>query len=63
MSENNSKKELKVGLRRRYLLLGSTSLVAASALASTALPRAADAATPDALPEPDRPFKGKMGAR
>src|SRR5262245_42442930 len=44
--------------RRR--LLGSTSLLAASALASTALPRAEEAATPEVLPPPEPPFKGKM---
>jgi arylsulfatase len=48
------------GVKRRDLLLSSTSLVAASALA-TALPPAAEAATPDVLPEPEPPFKGKIG--
>ena len=44
--------------RRR--LLGSTSLLAASAIASTALPRAADAATSPVLPQPEPPFQGKI---
>jgi arylsulfatase len=48
------------GIKRRDLLLRSTSLVAASALA-TALPQATDAATPDVLPELEPPFKGKIG--
>jgi arylsulfatase len=55
-SANNS-----TGLHRRSLFLGTTSLVAASALASTVRPGAADAATPDALPQPDAPFKGTIG--
>jgi arylsulfatase len=68
VSEDNPKKELKVGpssesimIKRRQLLLGSTSLVAASTLASTSLPRLAKAASPDVLPEPEPPFKGKIG--
>ena len=60
MSDDNSNKK-PAGLRRRSLLLGTTSLVAASALASTAGPRSADAASPEMLPEPDAPFKGKIG--
>jgi arylsulfatase len=68
MSDNSSSKKPdsrslaeKMGIRRRHLLLGTTSLVAASALASTALPRPADAATSDVLPDPEPPFKGKIG--
>src|SRR5262249_50242790 len=48
-------------IRRRHLLLGTTSLVAASALASTALPRPADATTSNVLPDPEPPFTGKIG--
>ena len=48
------------GVKRRDLLLSSTSLVAASALA-TALPQDAQAATPDVLPESEPSFKGKIG--
>jgi hypothetical protein len=44
--------------RRR--LLGSTSLLAASAIASTTLPRTADAATSQVLPQPEPPFQGKI---
>ena len=47
------------GPRRRSLLFGTTSLVAASALAATVRP--ADAATPDTLPQPEPPFRGKIG--
>src|SRR5262249_12067421 len=49
----------KIEISRRRLL-GSTSLLAASALASTALPRKADAATPAVLPRPEPPFQGKI---
>ncbi len=50
------------GVRRRGVLLGSTSLLAASALASTSLPRIAGAATTDSvLPRPQPPFAGKIG--
>jgi len=68
MSKNTPKKEIKVGpvsenigIKRRHLLLGSTSLVAASAFTAAALPRVADAATPDVLPKPELPFQGKIG--
>jgi arylsulfatase A-like enzyme len=44
--------------RRR--LLGSTSLIAASAVASSALPRTAVAETPSVLPTPEPPFKGTI---
>jgi arylsulfatase len=47
------------GQHRRSLLLGTGSLVAASALAS-AVRRTADAATPDVLPQPEPPFKGEI---
>src|SRR6516162_7745864 len=49
----------KVGISRRRLL-GSTSALAASALASTALPHSADAATDAILPRPEPPFQGKI---
>jgi arylsulfatase A-like enzyme len=68
MSEDNSDKKSKnpsptesLEIKRRHLLLGSTSLVAASALASTALPGAAGAAPEDEiLPRPEPPFHGKI---
>src|SRR5262249_55185375 len=49
--------KIKISRRR---LLGSTSLIAASALASTALPRRARTATPEVLPPPEPPFQGKI---
>jgi arylsulfatase len=51
------------GIKRRDLWLGSTSLVAASALALAAVPRAASAAAPAdvVLPRPEPPFQGKIG--
>ena len=49
------------GIKRRDLLLSTTSLAAASALAMTTLPRATNAATPEALPEPEAAFQGKIG--
>jgi arylsulfatase len=49
----------KVEISRRGLL-GSTSLLAASALASTALPRSATAETPTVLPRPEPPFQGTI---
>jgi hypothetical protein len=44
--------------RRR--LLGSSSVIAASAVASTALPRTAASQTPSVLPPPQPPVQGKM---
>ncbi|MCP3469999.1 arylsulfatase [Bradyrhizobium sp. CCGUVB1N3] len=49
----------KIQINRRRLL-GSTSILAASALASTALPRVANAATDTVLPRPEPPFAGKI---
>ncbi|MBV9776119.1 MAG: arylsulfatase [Acetobacteraceae bacterium] len=51
------------GIKRRDLWLGSTSLIAASALASTARPHIAAAAPEDrsVLPVPQPPFQGKIG--
>jgi len=49
----------KIEISRRSLL-GSTSLLAASALASAALPRSAAAETPTVLPRPEPPFQGKI---
>jgi arylsulfatase A-like enzyme len=68
MSENDSDKKAHAkprrrnkGIERRQLLLGSTSLVAASTLVSTALPRVASAADQDTvLPRPEPPFRGKI---
>src|SRR5262249_61095877 len=65
MSEDKSDKKpnitdrSRVEISRRHLL-GSTSLLAASALASTTLPRSAAAATPEVLPPPEPPFQGKI---
>jgi arylsulfatase A-like enzyme len=64
MSETDKKADLprpadRVQISRRYLL-GSTSLLAASVLTSTALPRTADAATDPVLPRPEPPFAGKI---
>lgn len=44
----------------RRSLLGSASVLAASAITSTALPRAANAATDPVLPRPEPPFAGKI---
>jgi arylsulfatase len=49
----------RVKISRRQLL-GSTSVLAASALASTALSRSANAATDAILPRPEPPFQGKI---
>jgi arylsulfatase A-like enzyme len=51
------------GIKRRDLWLGSTSLVAATAFASTVYPHAADAAPENrsVLPIPEPPFEGKIG--
>ena len=64
MSETSKKSSAsspagKVEISRRRLL-GSTSVLAASALASTALPRSVDAATDAILPRPEPPFQGKI---
>jgi arylsulfatase len=53
----------KVNISRRDLL-GSTSLIAVSAVASTALPSTAasqDANNATVLPKPEAPFEGKIG--
>jgi arylsulfatase len=49
----------KIGISRRRLL-ASTSVIAASELAPTALQRTANAATDPALPQPEPPFHGKI---
>ena len=64
MSETNKKPSApvpsgKIELTRRRLL-GSTSILAVSAIASTTLPRAADAATSSVLPQPEPPFQGTI---
>ena len=70
MSEGNSEQKRArrprpdgSGIGRRDLWLGLTSLIAASALASTALPHTAAAAPEDrgVLPAPQPPFRGKIG--
>ena len=48
------------GVRRRSLLLGTTSLVAASSLAATA-PSAKAQQSQEVLPKPLPPFQGKIG--
>ena len=53
-------REGKVEISRRQLL-GSTSFLAASAVASTALPRAASAQDANVLPKPEAPFQGRIG--
>ena len=50
----------KVEISRRQLL-GSTSFLAASAVASTALPRAVSAQDANVLPKPEAPFQGRIG--
>ena len=57
--QNKSSKKAE-GVKRRDLLLGTTSLVAASAISAAAVPRATNAATPEVLPEPEAAFKGKI---
>src|SRR5277367_2758189 len=57
MSDDYSKK---LGLCRRNLLLGTTSLVAGSAVMSATAPRTATAATSEILPTPEPPFKGTI---
>jgi arylsulfatase A-like enzyme len=53
-------REGKVEISRRQLL-GSTSFLAASAVASAALPRAASAQDANVLPKPEAPFQGRIG--
>jgi arylsulfatase len=69
MSQDESGKGLdvrsplgKIEIKRRHLLLGSTSLITASALAPM-LPRAASAASQgdNVLPKSKPPFRGKIG--
>jgi arylsulfatase len=63
MNEDRSDAKSNIGSRTgisRRLLLGSTSIIAASAVASTALPRPAAAETPSVLPPPEPPFKGHI---
>src|SRR5262252_9662790 len=50
----------KVEISRRRLL-GSSSVIAASAVASAALPRTAESQTPSVLPQPEPLFQGKIG--
>ena len=58
---NASSPKGKAGISRRHMLGSASLLAAVSAVGSTALPRAADAATPDILPAPEPPFQGKIG--
>src|SRR5215472_17263711 len=66
MSDDKSEKKSNAPFRAgnleisRRRLLGSTSLIAASAVASTALPRIAASETSTVLPTPEPPFKGKI---
>src|SRR6516162_7158335 len=48
------------GMRRRSLLLGTTSLVAASGIPASA-PSAQAQQPQEILPKPEPPFRGKMG--
>jgi arylsulfatase A-like enzyme len=50
----------KVEISRRQLL-GSTSLIAASAVASAALPNTASSQDANVLPKPEPPFQGRIG--
>ena len=50
----------KVEISRRRLL-GSSSVIAASAVASAALPDTVASQTPSVLPPPEPPFQGKIG--
>ena len=67
MSEDRSEKKSNVPLlkskiaisRRRFL--GSSSLIAASAVASTTLPRTAASQDANVLPKPEPPFRGRIG--
>ena len=66
MSEKKSDKHSatnNAGIKRRDLWLGSTSLIAAATIGSTALPRTASAATAgnNVLPKPESAFQGKIG--
>jgi arylsulfatase A-like enzyme len=67
MSDKNDRKPSSAnkrdGIQRRDLLLSTTSLVTASALASTSLSQGAQAASQDdsVLPKPEPPFRGKIG--
>jgi arylsulfatase A-like enzyme len=67
MSEERSVKKVndpspsgKIKISRRQLL-GSTSLIAASAVASAAIPRTAVSQDTNVLPKPEPPFQGKIG--
>jgi arylsulfatase len=62
-SGRKSDPRLPLGEISRRRLLGSASLIAASAAASGTLPQPADAATDDGsvLPRPRPPFEGKIG--
>ena len=48
------------GMRRRTLLLSTTSLVSASAISAT-LPSAKAQQAEEILPKPEPPFQGKIG--
>jgi arylsulfatase len=65
MTKDSSDQESKVpspGIKiSRRRLLGTTSLIAASAVASTALPRSAASQDANVLPKPEPPFEGKIG--
>jgi arylsulfatase len=56
---DSSPKPDKIKMTRRNIL-GTTSVIAASAVASAALPREADAGTSEILPPPEPPFHGKI---
>jgi hypothetical protein len=66
MSEDNSAKKSNAyssfgnAVVSRRHLLGSTSFIAASVVASTALPRTATAESSPILPTPEPPFKGHI---
>ena len=61
MSKENSAKESKtIRIKRRTLLLSTTSLVALSGVAAT-VPSAQAQQAEEILPKPEPPFRGKMG--
>jgi len=60
MSKENSAKESKtIQIKRRTLLLSTTSLVALSGVAAT--PSAQAQQAEEILPKPEPPFRGKIG--
>ena len=65
MSDKNDREtrsgNMREGMRRRSLLLGTTSLVAASGLAANLQAARAQQGQESILPKPEPPFHGKIG--